>query len=106
MSLLSRLLDKRGIEKVEDLSPEEVVVYERYRTILTGETVTIESLKEFCRKQISLLEEKYASEEGTRDRNVYHKACLHVYLNLLKAIEAPEAERESLEKYLTQLINA
>lgn len=102
MSLLSKLLDKRGIQKVEDLSQEERVIYDRYKVILSGETVTVASLKEFCVSQIRLIEEKFGGPPSSSD--TYLKACLHVYLNLLKAIEAPEAERESLEKYLNQLI--
>lgn len=101
---LSKLLEKRGINNVEDLTPEEQVVYERYKTILSGDSVTIDSLKDFCHAQIRIIEARFASPDDTHD--IYLKACLHVYLNLLKAIEAPEAERESLEKHLTQLIQA
>lgn len=104
MNLLSKLLEKRGINKVEDLSIEEKVVFDRYSVVLTGEAVTIETLKEFCKSQIKLIEAVFAGAEQKND--VYLKACLHVYLNLLKAIEAPQAERESLEKYLTQLITS
>lgn len=105
MNLLSKLLQKRGIEKEEDLSVEEKIVFDRYKTILNGETVTVETLKTFCQGQIRLIEDKFATKSGEKDENVYLKACLHVYLNLLRAIDAPEAERESLERYLTQLIN-
>lgn len=104
MNLLPRLLEKRGIAREEDLSPEEKVVFDKYKAVLSGEIVTIDSLKDFCRMQIRVIEDKFASSAGEYEQNVYLKACLHVYLNLLKAMEAPEAERESLEKYLTQLI--
>lgn len=104
MNLLSKLLEKRGISKVEELSIEEKVVFDRYKVVLTGEAVTIDTLKEFCKAQIAIIEARFASPATEHD--VYLKACLHVYLNLLKAIEAPQAERESLEKYLTQLISS
>lgn len=104
MNLLARLLEKRGIDKVEDLTVEEKTVFDRYKVVLTGEAVTVESLKAFCKSQITLIEARFAGPDSTHD--VYLKASLHVYLNLLKAIEAPEAERESLERYLTQLITA
>ena len=103
MNLLSKLLEKRGISKVEELSIEEKVVFDRYKVVLTGEAVTIDTLKEFCKAQIAIIEARFAAPVTEHD--VYLKACLHVYLNLLKAIEAPQAERESLEKYLTQLIS-
>jgi hypothetical protein len=70
---------------------------------LTGETVSIENLKEFCRSQIRKIEE---SIDGKTPLTPLQQACLHVYIQLLKAIEAPEKEREALEQYLTQLINS
>lgn len=105
MNLLSKLLEKRGIDKVEDLAPEERAVYEKWRVVLTGETVSVESIKEFCKSQIRLIEDKIASQQ-TLDSQMYLAPCLHVYLNLLKAIEAPEAERANIERHLTQLINS
>lgn len=103
MSLLSKLLDKRGIEKIEDLAPEEKQVFERWSVVLTGEVVSVESLKEFCRAQIRRIEE---SLDGKTPLTPLQQACIHVYISLLKAIEAPEKERESLEQYLTQLVNS
>ena len=104
MSLLDKLLSKRGIQHVEELDTEEKAVFDRYASVLRGDSVTIESIKEFCKGQIALIEAKFASNANPTD-DIYLKACLHVYLNLLKAIEAPEAERDSLEKYLVQLLS-
>ena len=104
MSILSKLLTKWKIDKIEDLSQEERVVYDNYNKILSGKNeVTIDSLKEFMRAQIKIIEHKFADGETKND--LYFKACLHVYLNLLKVIEAPEAERESTELHLNQLLN-
>ena len=101
MSLLTKLLNKRGIEKEEDLSKEEKEVFDKYKLILNGELVTIDTLKEFCRSQINIIESKC---DGVTPLTNLQQASLHVYMNIIKAIEAPEAERASLERYLTQLI--
>lgn len=103
ISLLHKLLEKRGIEKVEDLSPEEFQIFERYRMVLTGSTVTLDQVKEFCHAQIAIIEAKC---DGITPLTSVQQACLHVYINILKAIEAPEAERTSLERHLNQLITA
>jgi hypothetical protein len=102
ISLLTKLLKKRGIEKVEDLSKEEREVFDKYKLVLSGELVTIETLKEFCRSQIISIENKC---DGINPLTTMQQASLHVYMTLIKAIEAPEAERASLERYLTQLID-
>lgn len=106
MYLIDKLLSKRGIEKVEDLSQEEQKQIQQWKVVLSGETVTVDSIKEFCESQIKIIETKFASESGTFDQNVFLKACLHVYLNLLRVIDAPKAERESLERQLVQIINS
>ncbi len=106
MNLLTKLLEKRGIDKIEDLAPEEKEVFDRWSAKLRGDTLTVETIKEFCASQIKVIEDKFASSEGTYQGDQYLKACLHVYLNILKAIEAPEAEREAIERHLTQLISS
>lgn len=101
--LISKLLEKRNITNIDELSTEEKATLEGYKTVLSGKLLTVEIIKKFCESQIKIIENKFA--EGDMTHDVYHKACLHVYLNLLKVIEAPEAERESLERHLTQLIS-
>lgn len=99
--LLAKLLNKRGISKVEELDKEEKETFDRYQLILSGELVTIDTLKEFCKSQIKIIESKC---DGITPLSNLQQASIHVYVNLLKAIEAPEAERASLERYLTQLV--
>lgn len=101
ISILTKLLNKRGITNEDELTKEEKEVFDRYKMILMGDTVTIDTLKEFCKQQVRAIEDKC---DGVNPLTNMQQASLHVYLTLIKAIEAPEVERESLERYLTQLI--
>lgn len=103
MSILDKLLEKKGIKSIDDLSPEERAIFDNYKVTLTGKTVTIKDLEEFCRSQVRIIEGKFSGPPSPHD--VYLKACLHVYLTLLQAIEAPKVERANLEKYLIAMIN-
>ena len=103
MSLLDKLLKKRGIEHVDELSTEEKQVFDRYTAVLKGENLSVESIRKFCENQIKVIEGIIA--DGKIRPTDLQLASLHVYLNILKAIEAPEKERESLEKYLNQILN-
>lgn len=104
MTVLDKVLTAKGIKNYDDLTPDEKVVFDRYKFILSGKNkVTIEMLEEFCRGQISLIEDRFASAEIKND--IYLKACLHVYLNLLKLVNAPKVERDGMERHLLSLIN-
>lgn len=103
MSWIDKLLSKRGIKNEEDLSIEERQTLQKYRSILSGEKISVENIKTFCQAQVNLIQTKFADNPRIDD-DVYLKACLHVYLNIIKAIEAPELEREILEKHLEQLV--
>jgi len=103
LSLLDKLLSKKGIKSVDELTPEERAIFESYKLTLTKKEVGIKDLEAFCRSQIAIIEGKFAGQENKYD--YYLKACLHVYLTILKAIEAPKVERANLEKYLIGIIN-
>lgn len=110
MSILDKWLEKSGFKSSDELRteringlPSERETYEQYRKLLVGSTVTIESLKAFCESQIAIIETKVAN--GIDRPTDIQLASLHVYLNIKKAIDAPEAERAALEQHLTEIIN-
>ncbi len=102
MSLLDKLLEKRGIKNLNELTDEERAVFDNYKLTLTGKDVKISDLEKFCRSQITLIEDKFGGPDNKYDS--YLKASLHVYLTLLKVIEAPKVERANMERYLIALI--
>jgi len=103
VNLLSKILQKKGIKDTSELSPEERQDFDRWKAILSKD-VSVETIKDFCKFQISVIENKFATGENTDKQDAFLKASLNVYLNLLKAIEAPKQEREALERYLQDLI--
>lgn len=104
MSILDKVLTAKGIQTYDDLTPDEKATFDRYKFILSGKgKITMEMLEQFCRGQISLIEDRFASAEIKND--MYLKACLHVYLNILKLMDAPKVEREGMERYLISLIS-
>lgn len=102
LNKLSKLLDKRGIKDLNELAPEEKATYDRFRYILTGEALTVDTIKQFCESQLSLINSK---ADGINPLTMLQQACIHVYGNILKAIELPEMERRNIERHLDSLIN-
>lgn len=104
MSILEKILQKRGIKSVDELAPDEKADYEKWRSVLTKDELTTEDIKNFCRSQVEVIEMKWRDldvEQGKKAELIpYHT----VYRLLLLAIEAPSHAREALEKNLTQLL--
>jgi hypothetical protein len=103
-SLLQKLLKRKGIETLEELSTDERVVFDNYNKVLSKETLTIDDLRKFLEIQVSVIEGKWRDHENTRKAELipYH-TCYKV---LLQAIDAPQAERKALEDYLNQQLES
>lgn len=102
MDILAKLFQKRGIKDINDLSSEEKQTFENYERVLSKRELTIDDIKQFLSLQIGIIESKWRDYEYKEKANLvaYHT----IYKTLLEAIDAPEKEREQLEKYLIQLI--
>ena len=111
-SLLAKLLQKKGIGSTEELDakqpptggPSEKEIFEHYERVLAGKELTLEDIKKFIDQQIGVIEGKWA-DFGTLEARKKELIAYHtVYKTILKAISAPQTERENLESYLVQQI--
>lgn len=103
-SLLSKILNKRGIGSAENLSKDERVTFENYSKILSKEELTMDDLRKFLSSQVGVIEGKWRDltlEQVKKAEMIpYHV----VYRTLLEAIDSPKLARESLEMQLEQLL--
>lgn len=103
--LLQKILQKRGIKDIRDLTKEERDTFDRWQSILSEGEITVEKIKLFCQQQIKIIENQYTNPDNSEKKDNYLKACLAVYSALLGIIETPQqVERQALIKYLQQLI--
>lgn len=105
MSLLQKLLTRKGIQSTEELSKEERVVFDNYNKVLSKETLTIEDFKKFLETQITVIEGKWRDYDTKNDKKAELIPYHTVYKTLLQAIDAPLVEKRALEDYLNQQIN-
>lgn len=103
--LLRKLLDKRGIQAKDQLEGDEKKDFERWETILGGGEMTIEKLEKFCEAQIQIIEERWKPLTVDAIENNRLVTAYTIYRTLLKVLKSPSVERETLEKYLTNLIS-
>jgi hypothetical protein len=102
--LLSRYLEKLGISKVTDLTPEEQVTFDGWKSILSKDKLEVADIATFCRNQIGLIERQWRDNDSSPRRNERLIAQHVVYKTLLEAINAPQQERELLERQLEDKI--
>lgn len=106
MSILDKLLLKRGIKNTDELQPEEKAQFEVWKRTLNKEQLTVDDFKLFCQIQIDIIEGKW------RDLNLDHSKKSElipyhtVYKAMLLVIDSPKTAREALEIQLTQMVNS
>ena len=104
--LLQKLLKKKGIEKVEDLSSDERTIFDNYERILSKEKLEIEDIKKFLETQLVIIENKWKDYNLENSKKAELISYHTVYKTLLQTIDAPLVERKSLEDYLVGQIDA
>src|SRR3990167_6318493 len=105
-TLISKLLQKRGIKNVEDLTPEEKPTFESWQRVLSEkEDLDAEGIKNFCQQQLNEIKGLLRNTENDPLKNERLITMQNVYGTILDAIHAPKIERESLEKYLIGLLD-
>ena len=102
-NLLSKLLDKRKV-KIDDLSKEEKLDFDRWERILSSGEITLDKIKLFATGQIGTIEANWKNLDNTKEKNEKLITMHCVYKALLESMTANETERETLEKYLIDLI--
>lgn len=105
MNILTKLLKRKGIEKIEDLSADERVVFDNYKATLAKEQLTIEDFKRFLETQITIIEGKWKNYDLENAKKAELIPYHTVYKTLLQAIEAPLVEKRALEEVLLQQVN-
>ena len=104
MSILSKILQKRGIKDITELSDEERVDFENWQKVLNKEEIQVKDILEFCEGAMTSIESQFGDVEIPDDRMAKLTLQHAVYKRLKQVIEAPETEKENLSNYLTGLL--
>ena len=102
--LLEKLLKKRGIKDVSELQKDEKVDFDKWQNIFDEGDITVDKISGFCNNQIDLIENQWKDLNISKER-IERLVLLHnVYKTLYNLITGPKTGRESLERYLDQLL--
>jgi len=103
-NLLTKLLQKRRIKDITELSKEEKADVDKWQKILSEEEITVDKIVAFCKAQIKIIETNWKNLDNQSTKNERLIVLHTVYSTLIEVIGAPKIERETLEKYLNDLL--
>lgn len=103
-TLITKWMQRVGIKRYEEATPEEKQTIENWQKVLTGEKITVEKIVDFCQNQLKTIEGDWKNLDNKAQKNERLVLLHTVYRAILELIQAPEKERESLEKYLQSLL--
>lgn len=104
-NLISKILALRGIKTKDELTAEERADFDRWEHILSKGDMSVDVIKQFCQNQVSIIDKSLRDLDNSPAKNERLILQRLVYSTIINSIEAPQLERESLEKYLQSLLH-
>ena len=98
------MLEKRGIQDVKELTEEEKGNFDEWERILNNEKVDVDDIKNFCERQISIIEGRWRDLKVLPKRKADLIPHHTIYKLILRTIGAPKETREQLERDLVDMI--
>lgn len=104
MNILSKLLEKRGIKNKDYLEPDEKATFESWERVLSGEKISVENIALFCKNQLNNIESQFKDLDAPIEKKSRLTLLHSVYSSILGLINNPQASKESLERYLQDMV--
>lgn len=101
--LIEKLLRKRGIKDVTELTPDERATFAGWQSKLSGE-MTVTKIADYCRGQLESIERQWMDMNNSTEKNQRLIIQHTTYKALLSVISGPALEREGAEKHLESLL--
>lgn len=101
---LEKLMGQKGLT-LETLSDEEKKDFDRWNKVLSNTKITTENIRDFCVLQKELIESQWSDINNSTQKNDRFVLMHTIYSKIARITEADKVERESLERYLNQLID-
>jgi hypothetical protein len=100
MLILEKVLNKLGVNSIDQLSETERNTFNEWEKILSGKSITLENLLEYTQQQMWELDDKIDSPDNTEKQDWFYRCERKFWRKLHKII----ANNESYKKYLTDTL--
>ena len=102
--LIEKLLKKRGINDLNDLTDEEKAIYDEWEKVLSLSSLTLKDLEKFLNEQVPRLTKELIEPDISDKKNIYLKARIADFMAILAVIQKPKIAKKELENYIKSLI--
>jgi hypothetical protein len=103
--MISEILQKLGLQSIDDLTPAEKATYEAWSKILSKPDVTIDDLKAILPKELERANVELRSFDNSEKKDNYYKAYTQLLTRLTTIIVGPTNAREELKTHLQKKFN-
>lgn len=106
--LIEKIFLKKGIEDVTKLSADEKAIFDSWQATLSEREITPQVLESFLKEQKEFLWKELGKElqkdDYSKRRCLFLRGRIINYDAILGLLRSSKADKESLEKYLKQLL--
>jgi len=103
-NILDNFLKKLGIEKYEDLTPEEKETYREYELSLSGRSITDPEYRAFLENELGLSIQRLTEVDLGRGEETFRKCEVRLIKKILAFIDGPKVEKALMEKQIKSRI--
>jgi hypothetical protein len=98
--MLQQILEKLGIRSIDDLKPAERETWRQWGEILARHELTTDDIKAFLTTELARANGELHSFDNSDRKEMFYKAYAVFSETLLKAISAPQREKDQLRDFL------
>jgi hypothetical protein len=99
MDKVQEILEKAGIKDFDDLKDYEKDTYFKLLEIAESGKITLDDIKSSIKRMREGLEFTLASEDLSKNKDIFLKARLKNYILLESVFDRPERAKEMLDQY-------
>jgi len=101
---LSKYLEKIGLKKLEDATPEEKQTFDRWNEILSEKDITVKDIEHLCAFEKGEIEKMWSNVNNAEKLNERLILLHTIWSKIEGAINPDTAERDALEEHIEKLM--
>lgn len=104
MSIIDDFLKKIGVDKYENLTPEEKETYREWELSLSGRSVTDADYRAFLENELGMSIQRLTEVDLGRGEETFRKCEVRLIKKIIAFLDGPKVEQALMEKQIKSRI--